>query len=126
MPQNTPGHRILLVEDEVMISMLIEDMVLDLGHAVIGPAVKIDDAMFLARRADFDLAVLDISIGGTAVYPIADILRSRGIPFIFVTGYDKKALPPRFEGSRILSKPFSDQSFGDTLGEIFAASPTAC
>jgi DNA-binding response OmpR family regulator len=109
---------VLIVEDEAMISMLLEDMIHDLGFEVVGPAAKIDDARALALQADVDLAILDISICGSAVYPIADVLRSRGIPFIFATGYDFRALPREFEGSPILSKPFSQQTFSAAVDEV--------
>jgi CheY-like chemotaxis protein len=107
--------RILIVEDEAMISMLIEDMVLDFGSEIVGPAARLDHALTLALQAEIDVGLLDINVDGSVVYPVADVLRFRGIPFIFVTGYDFKALPERFRGTPIVSKPFSYQQFADTL-----------
>jgi CheY-like chemotaxis protein len=112
--------RVLVVEDETMISLLIEDMVSDLGGHVVGPAAKFEQAMTLALEADFELAVLDVNLDGLVVYPIAEVLRCRGIPFIFMTGYDSSVVPERYQHNRVLSKPFSSQTFSDALGEIFA------
>jgi CheY-like chemotaxis protein len=109
--------RVLVVEDETMISMLIEDMVCDLGAEVVGPAAKFEQAMMLALEADFDLAVLDVNLDGLVVYPIADVLRHRGIPFIFMTGYDSSAIPESYQPNRVLSKPFSHPNFCEALGE---------
>src|SRR3954452_13708464 len=82
-----PRCRVLVVEDEAMIAMLVEDMVLDFGSEVVGPAARMDEAIRLARHAELDAAILDINVGGTVVFPVADVLRERGIPFIFATGY---------------------------------------
>lgn len=121
------GHksRILIVEDEAMISMLIEDMVLDFGSEIVGPAARLDHALTLALQAEIDVGLLDINVDGSVVYPVADVLRFRGIPFIFVTGYDFKALPERFRGSPMLSKPFSYQHFTDTLRSVLAGTSGA-
>lgn len=119
---NDRKHRILIVEDEAMISMLIEDMVVDFGCEVVGPAARLDHALTLALQEDFDLAVLDINVDGTVIYPVADVLRFRGIPFIFATGYDFRTLPQRFQGSPTLSKPFSYQNFIDMLSDALARS----
>lgn len=112
--------RILIVEDEAMISMLIEDMVLDFGSEIVGPAARLDHALTLALQAEIDVGLLDINVDGSVVYPVADVLRFRSIPFIFVTGYDFKALPERFRGSPMLSKPFSYQHFADALRNVLA------
>jgi CheY-like chemotaxis protein len=93
------GHttcRVLFVEDEAMVSILIEDMLLDLGVEVVGPAARMDEALALAREADVEAALLDINVGGQFTYEVADILRGRGIPVIFSTGYGASALPDRF------------------------------
>jgi CheY-like chemotaxis protein len=117
--------RVLVVEDETMISMLIEDMVCDLGAEIVGPAAKLEQAMTLALEADFDLAVLDVNLDGSAVYPIADVLLCRGIPFIFVTGYDSGVVPERYQHNYVLSKPFSHQTFSDVLEGTLAEASVA-
>jgi DNA-binding response OmpR family regulator len=112
--------RILIVEDETMISMLLEDMVCDLGGHVVGAAATFEQAMTLALEADFDLAILDVNVDGLVVYPVADVLRHRGIRFIFMTGYDSSIIPQRYRHNCVLSKPFSHQTFSDTVGKVLA------
>jgi DNA-binding response OmpR family regulator len=108
-------HRILVVEDEAMISMLLEDMVLDCGGEIVGPAAKFDDALELARKAEFRVAVLDLNLNGTLSYPIAEVIRERGIPVIFATGYGAGGLLDRFRDCPTLQKPFSQQDFADAV-----------
>ncbi len=110
-----PRCRVLVVEDEAMIAMLVEDMVLDFGSEVVGPVANMNDAINLARSAELDAAILDINVGGSAIFPVADILSERGVPVIFATGYGSKGLPPRFQNSPTLPKPFSYQSLAETL-----------
>jgi CheY-like chemotaxis protein len=77
------GKRVLVVEDEIMIRMLIEGMLADLGHSVAAEAGDISQAVDLARQGDFDLAVLDVNLNGDPVTPVVEILAERGVPFIF-------------------------------------------
>ncbi len=118
-----PRCRVLVVEDEAMIAMLVEDMVLDFGSEVVGPVATIDDAINLARSAELDAAILDINVGGSVIFPVADILSERGIPLIFATGYGSKGLPPRFQDSPTLPKPFSYQSLEEALRSALAGQP---
>jgi CheY-like chemotaxis protein len=99
-------RRVLVVEDEMMVAMLVEDMLTDLGHQVVGPAMRLEQALPLAREAEIDFAVLDINLGGEQSFPIADVLRERGIPFIFATGYGSKGLNEAYRGSPTLKKRF--------------------
>ncbi|WP_315975084.1 response regulator [Microvirga yunnanensis] len=96
MSTGEPKHRILVVEDEAMVSMLLEDMVLDCGCEIIGPVATFDRALEFAREGEFDVAVLDINLGGTLSYPIAEVIRTRGIPVIFATGYGAAGLLDKF------------------------------
>src|SRR5512140_3995081 len=81
------GLRVLVVEDEMMVSMLIEDMLSDMGCTVVGPASRLDEAIALAKASEIDCAVLDVNLGGQPIFPLADLLRERGCPFAFATGY---------------------------------------
>ncbi len=119
----TTTCRVLFVEDEAMVSILIEDMLLDLGVEVVGPASKLDEALALARHAEVEAAVLDINIGGQLTYSVADVLRGRDIPVIFATGYGASALPDRFRDTLTLHKPFDRSSFEQALKAALATSP---
>src|SRR3954454_21247120 len=91
-PQGLEGLRVLVVEDEMMVSMLIEDMLSDLGCTVVGPASRLEEAMKLAHDADLDCAVLDVTRGGQPIFPLADLLREKGARFAFATGYGDAGL----------------------------------
>ena len=118
-----PHCRVLVVEDEAMIAMLVEDMILEFGSEVVGPASKIEEALVLAREADLDAAILDVKVGEAVVFPVADLLGERGIPFIFATGYGAAALPMRFIGSPTLAKPFSFDLLSHVLRTALAGQP---
>ncbi|HSV01758.1 MAG TPA: response regulator [Phenylobacterium sp.] len=115
------GLRVLVVEDEMMVSMLIEDMLGELGCLVVGPASRLDEAMALARDADIDCAVLDVNLGGQPIFPVADLLRERGRPFAFATGYGDAGLREVDRGSPVLQKPFREGDLARILGELQAA-----
>ena len=118
-----PRCRVLVVEDEAIIAMLVEDMVLEFGSEVVGPVAKLDQALNLARNAELDAAILDINVGGAVTFAVADVLQERGIPFIFATGYGAQAIPPRYRDARTLPKPFSYQSLADALRAALAGQP---
>src|SRR5512146_950144 len=118
---NLQGLRVLVVEDEMMVSMLIEDMLGELGCLVIGPASRLDEAMQLARDAELDCAVLDVNLGGQPIFPLADLLRERGRPFAFATGYGDAGLRDVDKGSPVLQKPFREGDLARVLGELRAA-----
>jgi len=80
------GLRVLVVEDEMMVSMLIEDMLSDLGCKVVGPASRLEEAIALVDSQEIDCAVLDVNLGGQPIFPLADILRAQGAPVAFATG----------------------------------------
>ena len=120
--QDQRQYRVLIVEDEAMVSILIEDMVCDLGGQVVGPAANFEQGMTLALEADFELAILDVNVDGLVVYPIADVLRHRNIPFIFMTGYDSSVIPQRYRHNCVLSKPFSHQIFSEAMAELLPGS----
>jgi two-component SAPR family response regulator len=118
-----PRCRVLVVEDEAMIAMLVEDMVLDFGSEVVGPVARLDEALNLARNVELDAAILDINVGGAVTYAVAEVLHERSIPFIFATGYGARAIPPRFSRNPTLPKPFSYQALSDALRAVLAGRP---
>lgn len=97
----------LVVEDEVLVGMLIEDMLRDLGYEIAGLSTHLDQAVTLARTARFDVALLDINLNGRQSFPVADAVRARGLPFLFATGYGSRVLPEPYRDAPILQKPFS-------------------
>ena len=101
------GRRILVVEDEMMIAMLVEDMLSELGCSVVGPAHALDTALNLAQNEEgLDAALLDVNLGGQPVFAVADALRAKGVPAIFSTGYGDAGLRDVDRGSPVLQKPF--------------------
>ncbi|THD83312.1 MAG: response regulator [Phenylobacterium sp.] len=114
------GLRVLVVEDEMMVSMLIEDMLEELGCLVVGPASRLDEAMELAKDAEMDCAVLDVNLGGQPIFPLADVLRERGLPFAFATGYGDAGLREVDKGTPVLQKPFREGDLAKVLGELRA------
>jgi CheY-like chemotaxis protein len=115
------GKRILVVEDELMIRMLLQDMLADLGHTLAGEAGRIDEALALAKQSDFDLAILDVNLNGQPISPVVEILIERGLPFVFATGYGQRGVPEPYRTTPTLQKPFQ----ADALAQaIEAVSPT--
>jgi len=111
-------RRVLVVKDEVLINMLIEDMLVDLGHEVEGAAHHYDAALALARGEGFDLALLDLQVDGMTTYAVADILIARGIPFAFVTGRDKGGIAPAYAGVPVLQKPFHAEDLAAIVARL--------
>ncbi len=116
-PKAAP-RRVLVVEDEVMIRMLLEDMLLDLGYTVASSAGRIDEAIALARDGDFDVAILDVNLNGELVYPVAEVLAARGLPFAFSTGYGDRSMPENYRGRPTLQKPFQLDGLEKTLQQL--------
>lgn len=101
------GARILIVEDEAMIALLLQDMLEEMGCVVESTAAVIGEALAAAEAEPGpDLAILDVNLAGTETYPVADILRRRGIPYVFSTGYGASTLHPDHQGRPTLQKPF--------------------
>jgi CheY-like chemotaxis protein len=100
------GLKVFVVEDEPMISMLVADMLEDLGCQMVAEAGDIETATKLALSQDFDLAILDVNVKGQTVFAVAELIQARGLPFIFATGYGAEALPARFRDQPVLQKPF--------------------
>lgn len=108
--------RILVVEDEAIVAMMLEDMLAELGYAVVGPVTRFERALELARGAAIDAAVLDVNLNGRDTYAVADALNARAIPFVFATGYGAKELAERFRGTPVTQKPFHRDDLERALG----------
>jgi CheY-like chemotaxis protein len=113
--------RLLVVEDEYLIRMLLEDMLADLGYDVAAAVGTIAEASELAAHGDFNAAILDVNLDGEEVYPVAEILAKRGLPFVFVTGYGERSLNELYRDHPALQKPFQAEQLKIMLAEILAA-----
>jgi CheY-like chemotaxis protein len=114
------GNRILLVEDEILVAMMMRDILGELGFSVIGPFSRLSEAMVAAVHDEIDGGIVDVNLGGEFVYPVADVLVARNIPFVFVTGYGVESIDERFGAVPIIKKPVQRQA----LQKIFI--PAAC
>ncbi len=110
--------RVLIVEDEMMVAMYVEDLLTELGYEVAAVATALDQALPLAREGDFDFAVLDINLNGRLSFPIADILRDRGIPFLFASGYGSKGLNDNHRDAVRIQKPFRSRDLEQAIARI--------
>ena len=109
------GLRILVVEDEAAISLLLEDMLLDFGCEVIGPAARLSAALEAVAREQVDLAILDVNVAGEPIYPVAEALAQRSIPFVFSTGYGSAGIRDAFRDRPVLQKPFAQYDLKQKL-----------
>jgi CheY-like chemotaxis protein len=110
--------RILVVEDEYLIRMLLEDMLSDLGYEIAAAVGTLAEASEAAANAQFDLAILDVNVDGKEIYPVADILAKRGLPFVFVSGYGEGSLTERFRHRPALQKPFQAEQLKTILASL--------
>ena len=118
------GVRILLVEDETLVAMLLEDMIADLGGTVIASASRVARALDVVndRGTSLDLAVLDVNLGGEEAFPVAKALVERGVPFAFSTGYGNSGLPDPWRSRPTLQKPFTQDQVAAVLSLALARS----
>lgn len=101
------ARRVLVVEDEALIALFLEDALVSLNCTVVGPVSSLAAAIALATEEPLAAAILDVTVRGGAIFPVAEILVGRGIPFVFSTGYGEWALPDEFRGKPFLKKPFT-------------------
>jgi CheY-like chemotaxis protein len=109
------GLRVLVVEDEAAISLLLEDMLLDFGCEVIGPAARLAAALDTLAREKIDLAILDVNVAGEPIYPVAEALAERSIPFVFSTGYGSAGIRDAYRDRPVLQKPFAQNDLKQKL-----------
>lgn len=110
------GLRVIVIEDETMIALLLEGMLEELGHNVIGIAATISRGLELARLDGVDLAILDVNVGGQDSYPVADALAARHVPLVFATGYDSDRLRAPYRAGPVLHKPFMQVDLQQAIG----------
>lgn len=113
-----PAPRVLIVEDEVVVAMFLEDTLADLGYAVAGSATSLDEGLAAARGAALDAALLDVNLAGRESFPIAAVLRGRGVPFLFVTSYGPAGIQPAYRDAPVLTKPVDPAALGRALKGI--------
>jgi len=109
------GLRLLVVEDESLVALMIEDMLEELGCIVAASAASLARALALAHSEKLDGALLDMNLAGQPVYPVAEILTDRRVPFIFATGYDRSTIDRRFAHVPVVHKPFDARELGRVL-----------
>lgn len=113
------GRRILIVEDEALVAMLVEDALLDAGCRIIGPAATVAEALALLEAELPEAAVLDLNLSGETSAPVADALVQQGVPFLVASGYGAAGLPEGHRGVPVLAKPYDP-------GELTAALARLC
>jgi PAS domain S-box-containing protein len=112
-----PGNRVLLVEDESLVAMMMGEALRELGYSVIGPCATAAEAAATIDSTDLNAAILDVNLDGELVYPVAELLAAREIPFAFITGYGEESLSPRYANVPVLQKPIDRRA----LRELFHA-----
>lgn len=114
------GRRILIVEDSPVVGPFTVDLLAELGCEVVGPAPNMAAARELVEAASFDAALMDIHIRGERVFPLCEMLDSRGIPFVFTSGYADWQMPEKWEDRPRLHKPYTVEQVEEALGALFA------
>ena len=123
MTQPLTGRRVLVVEDESLVAMLLETILEDMGCTPVGPASNIDDGAAMVRdMTDLDAALLDVNVAGRQVFPVAEALKARGVPFVFSTGYGEGGLPDEWRGNPTIQKPFTEAAVRDALMKAMGVS----
>jgi CheY-like chemotaxis protein len=114
------ARRILVVEDEMLVALMLEDILAGLGHTIIGPVASLDRALETAQREPLDAAILDVNLKGDEVYSVAELLASRNVPFAFVTGYGKRGLRTPWCERPVVQKPFTPDDVHAVMAGLLA------
>jgi CheY-like chemotaxis protein len=121
MTGSAPSKRnVLVVEDEMLIGMLLEDMLTDMGHQVAAIVPRLKEALAAVDRGGFDLAILDVHLHGESAFPVAEALIGKNVPFVFATGYGERGLPENYRGRPVLQKPFAREDLERVLKTLSA------
>ncbi len=122
---NLKGRRVLVVEDDPMVAMLLVDMLDTIGCEIVAVASRLEDALEKAQCLSFDLAILDINLEGANSFHVAELLSKRAIGFIFATGYGKAHLPADLANAPLLQKPFVERDVARALRRALSGRPKA-
>lgn len=113
------GLSVFVIEDETLVLVNLEDMLEELGCTLVGPAMRLEQAdAMIDEAAAADVAILDVNIGGRAVFPFAEKLAGKGVPLVFTTGYGRDGMPTEWQNSTVLGKPYT---FDDVAGALLQA-----
>jgi CheY-like chemotaxis protein len=116
------NRKVLVVEDEMMIAMLIEDMLGEFGCELVGPATNVPRALELIGKESIEVAILDLNLDGQDTYAIADALHQKNVPFIFATGYGSTGLRKEYGNQPVLQKPFQQKDLEIALAQALGGS----
>ncbi len=116
------GTRVFIVEDESLVAMQLEDMLLEIGCDIAGMAMRVARAKeMLAAGLPLDVAILDVNLGGEQVYPVAEMLRERGVRIVFATGYGRSGVSEEWQTCEVLQKPYTENQVAATLSAALKA-----
>ena len=118
MDLSLAGMRVFIVEDEALILFTLQDMLEELGCQVVASALRIDDALAKGGSLAFDVAILDVNVAGERIDPVADLLASRGVPFLFATGYGRQSIPAAHHQRVVMAKPYQTDDLRAALGAV--------
>ncbi|KPF79074.1 response regulator [Brevundimonas sp. AAP58] len=123
MTTGLDGCRVLVVEDESLVAMLLETMLEDMGCTPVGPIGTVDEALeVIAADPGLDAALLDVNVAGRVVFPVASALAERNVPFLFSTGYGEGGLPDDWRGRPTIQKPFTEATVREALQKTLGIS----
>lgn len=114
-------RRVLVVEDEMLILLMIEDILADFGCEAVSAASSVPKAMELIEGQTFDLALLDMNLDGVETYVLADALAAKAVPFAFATGYSNRDKRAGYEDRPMLKKPFNIEEMAKVLADLLEA-----
>jgi CheY-like chemotaxis protein len=112
------GRRVLVVEDETLVAMLVEDTLVDAGVVVLGPVATVSESLALLEKERPDLAVLDLNLAGETSEPVAEALIRLGVPFVVASGYGAAGLPQRLASAPVLAKPYAPEDLTAALARL--------
>jgi DNA-binding response OmpR family regulator len=115
------GTRVLVVEDELLVAMMIEEALQLAGCVILGPISDLPQALRAAREQVIDVALLDVNLAGARVFPVAAVLAERSVPYVFMTGYGRGMLPVEYANRPTIGKPFKLRDLTDSLSAALRA-----